>query len=228
MRAAVQSSTHSTLRSQSCTAGARTNKPLSPAPSPQGIREDAGPGWPRPAEAAEPGGVDTTRIESRQDENGLRERRPCSSVETQPHERPAVPGVLGLHRAAMRLGHLADDREPEAGAGHRARRGRAVEAIEDEGTVLVGESRPVVPHLQLAAGERDLDRAPVAAPLAGVLEQVPDGALHPVAITVDDGRLQSVGLPRDFREARARSLDGVLHDLVELELLLLDRRAGLG
>jgi hypothetical protein len=30
--------------------------PLSPAPSPQGIREDAGPGWPRPAVAAEPGG----------------------------------------------------------------------------------------------------------------------------------------------------------------------------
>src|SRR5207248_6749356 len=33
------------------------HQPLGPAPSPQGIREDAGPGWPRPAEAAEPGGV---------------------------------------------------------------------------------------------------------------------------------------------------------------------------
>jgi signal transduction histidine kinase len=33
------------------------HQPLSPAPSPQGIREDAGPGWSRPAEAAEPGGV---------------------------------------------------------------------------------------------------------------------------------------------------------------------------
>src|SRR5213075_1269987 len=30
------------------------HKPLSPAPSPQGIREDAGPGWPRPAVAGEP------------------------------------------------------------------------------------------------------------------------------------------------------------------------------
>src|SRR5581483_5545571 len=30
-------------------------EPLSPASSPQGIREDAGPGWPRPAEAGEPG-----------------------------------------------------------------------------------------------------------------------------------------------------------------------------
>jgi signal transduction histidine kinase len=34
-----------------------SHQPLSPAPSPQGIREDAGPGWPRPAEAGEPGGV---------------------------------------------------------------------------------------------------------------------------------------------------------------------------
>jgi len=33
------------------------HQPLSPAPSPQGIREDAGPGWPQPAEVAEPGGV---------------------------------------------------------------------------------------------------------------------------------------------------------------------------
>jgi signal transduction histidine kinase len=41
-----------------------SHQPLSPAPSPQGIREDAGPGWPRPAEAAEPGGVrcDANRI----------------------------------------------------------------------------------------------------------------------------------------------------------------------
>ena len=34
-----------------------SNQPLSPAPSPQGIREDTGPGWPRPAETAGPGGV---------------------------------------------------------------------------------------------------------------------------------------------------------------------------
>jgi two-component system, OmpR family, sensor kinase len=33
------------------------HQPLSPAPSPQGIREDTGPGWPRPARAGEPGGV---------------------------------------------------------------------------------------------------------------------------------------------------------------------------
>ena len=32
-------------------------QPHSPAPSPQGIREDAGPGWPRPGGDPEPGGV---------------------------------------------------------------------------------------------------------------------------------------------------------------------------
>ena len=36
---------------------AASHQPLSPAPSPQGIREDTGPGWPRLAKAAEPGGV---------------------------------------------------------------------------------------------------------------------------------------------------------------------------
>jgi signal transduction histidine kinase len=36
------------------------HQPLSPAPSPQGIREDAGPGWPRPGGEAEPGGVRCT------------------------------------------------------------------------------------------------------------------------------------------------------------------------
>ena len=49
----------------SCGAGARASphQPLSPTPSPQGIREDAGPGWPRPANAAGPGG-DRCRYES--------------------------------------------------------------------------------------------------------------------------------------------------------------------
>jgi signal transduction histidine kinase len=37
-----------------------SHQPLSPASSPQGIREDAGPGWPRPAVPAEPGGVRCT------------------------------------------------------------------------------------------------------------------------------------------------------------------------
>src|SRR5205823_1991930 len=47
-------------------------RPHDPAPSPQGIREDAGPGWPRPAVGAEPGGFDAGRIEPRADERTVR------------------------------------------------------------------------------------------------------------------------------------------------------------
>jgi len=64
----------------------------------------------------------------------------------------------------------------------------------------------VIPYPQLAAHQRDLDRAALAAPLAGVLEQVPDGALHPVAVAVDDRLLDTARLPRDPGEARARTL----------------------
>jgi len=42
-----------------------SHQPLSPTPSPQGIREDVGPGWPRLARAAEPGGVRCGPIEPR-------------------------------------------------------------------------------------------------------------------------------------------------------------------
>jgi signal transduction histidine kinase len=50
----------------------RASQPHSPAPSPQGIREDAGPGWPRPARAAGREGFDAPAIEPPQDEKGLR------------------------------------------------------------------------------------------------------------------------------------------------------------
>jgi signal transduction histidine kinase len=47
-------------------------QPHSPAPSPQGIREDAGPGWPRPALTAGREGFDAPAIEPPQDERTLR------------------------------------------------------------------------------------------------------------------------------------------------------------
>jgi two-component system, OmpR family, sensor kinase len=49
-----------------------SHQPHSPAPSPQGIREDAGPGWPRPASAAGREGFDAPVIEPPQDEKGIR------------------------------------------------------------------------------------------------------------------------------------------------------------
>src|SRR5581483_12155218 len=77
---------------------------------------------------------------------------------------------------------------------------------------------------QLAAVEDDLDRAALAAPLARVLEQIPHRALHPLRIPVDDGRLELAELPLDRRETAPRAADGLLDELVELELTLLDRR----
>jgi signal transduction histidine kinase len=48
-------------------------QPHSPAPSPQGIREDAGPGWPRPAVTAGREGFDAPAIEPPNDEKTLRD-----------------------------------------------------------------------------------------------------------------------------------------------------------
>ena len=62
------------------------------------------------------------------------------------------PGASSaVTRAAVRLGDLAHDREPEPRAGHRAGRGRAVEAVEDERPVLRRDARAVVADAQLAA-----------------------------------------------------------------------------
>src|SRR4051812_22655209 len=128
----------------------------------------------------------------------------------------------------MRLRYLADDGEPEPRARHRSRRRRAVEALEDEGPVLLVDPRAVVADGQVAARERDLDRASLAAPLAGVLEQVPDRALHPIAIAVDDGRLDDGCVPRDGRVAGPGALERVLDELVELERLAGGIRAAAG
>jgi two-component system, OmpR family, sensor kinase len=51
---------------------ASPHQPHSPAPSPQGIREDAGPGWPQPDEPPGREGFDATGIEPPHDEKTLR------------------------------------------------------------------------------------------------------------------------------------------------------------
>ena len=65
-----------------CVSDPASHQPLSPTPSPQGIREDAGPGWPRLAEAAEPGGV---RCGSNRTTKGL-----------EASKKPDSPGELGV------------------------------------------------------------------------------------------------------------------------------------
>ena len=73
------------------------------------------------------------------------------AVEAEPYDRAAVSRRSRPRPAAVRLGDLAHDREAEPRAGHRAGIGRAVEAVEDERPVLVGEPWPVIAHAQLAA-----------------------------------------------------------------------------
>src|SRR3954463_3761619 len=81
-----------------------------------------------------------------------------------PEARAAAERPLGGDRAAVRLRDLAHDREAEAGPGHAARRRRAVEAVEDEGDVLLGDPGAEVAHGHLAAGDGDLDDRAVRAP----------------------------------------------------------------
>src|SRR4051812_16467950 len=68
--------------------------------------------------------------------------RPYSQV----HHRAAAVGRLGPDLPAVRLRHLADDRQAETRPRHPARGLGAVEAVEDVRKVLRVDSRPVVAH----------------------------------------------------------------------------------
>ena len=73
--------------------------------------------------------------------------RPQSfSRQAQREERAAAGRVRRLDLAAVRLGDVPDDREPEARAGQAARGRGAVEALEDEREVSIVEAGAVVAH----------------------------------------------------------------------------------
>ena len=114
----------------------------------------------------------------------------CRSGETQSHERTAAWCLLRGHRPALGLHDLTDDREAEPRAGKRAGVCRAVESVEDSLAVLGGDTRPVIADDKLAMLEDDVDGRSFPAPLARVLEQVPDRTLEPLRISIDDGRLE--------------------------------------
>ena len=110
---------------------------------------------------------------------------------------------------------------PRPGARAAARRGSAVEAVEHERQVLVGDPGAVVADDQLAVAQRHLDRA--AAVLGGVVEQVRDGPVEPPADPLDQHRFEA------RREAHAgRVARGPLHrggdELVERQHLELGHR----
>ena len=97
----------------------------------------------------------------------------------------------------MLVGDLADDGETEARSGRAPRALGPPEAIEHEGDVLGCDARAVVAHGDLAVVHRDVDLTAGRAPLAGVVEQVADGAFDPVTGTADHAR-------REVGRSRAR------------------------
>src|SRR3954467_1045356 len=125
----------------------------------------------------------------------------------------------------MRLRDLADDREPQAGAGHRTRCRGSIETVEDVLAILFRDPGAVVPNAKLTLRERHVDARAGARPLARVLQQVPHPTpqpprdppptLEPLGNPLDR-RLFEVGVPMHAREAGSGALDGRLDELVEL------------
>ena len=66
--------------------------------------------------------------------------------------------VGGADRAAVLLGHLADDRQPETGPLLTANVGAPVEAVEDVGQVLLVDPGTVVPDSDAGRVDVDLHR----------------------------------------------------------------------
>src|SRR4030095_786363 len=87
----------------------------------------------------------------------LRVRR--GAVEPDRDPGAAALGALGDDLAAVGLGYLPDDREPEARPRHRPRRTRPVEAIEDVRQVGIVDARAVIPDLDRAVGDADVELA---------------------------------------------------------------------
>ncbi len=93
------------------------------------------------------------------------------------HQRAAAWGGLGADGPALLLDDLADDREPEPGAGAPVRVGSAVEAVEYVGEIIGGDPWAVGSDGQLAGLQARSRPARRSTVLEGVVEQVGDGAL---------------------------------------------------
>ena len=118
------------------------------------------------------------------------------------HElRAATGSVGGADAAAVLLGDLADDRQPEAGARAPARGRAAVEAVEQVREILRVDAGPVVAHAHAVHVDAHLDDAALRRVLGRVVEQVVDRAREPLARALDDGR--AAGRPRTGPPARA-------------------------
>jgi hypothetical protein len=103
----------------------------------------------------------------------------------------------------VHLGDVLDDREAEARAAHFAAAAAvdAVEALEDARDVFGGDADAVVADFDegvLAAGARgDVDLATFGGVLAGVVDEVGDGALDVVGVALErrQGRIEVESTP---------------------------------
>ena len=101
-------------------------------------------------------------------------RRRCLGEGEGEHRSP-VRGVDHRDRALVGAGGLVDDREAEARARLRARLGRAVEAGEHVGEVVLGDAGAVVADHHRRAVDGDLHRRGGLAELRRVVDEVADG-----------------------------------------------------
>jgi hypothetical protein len=95
-----------------------------------------------------------------------------------------------LDRPAVAVRYLADDGEPEAGAGHGPGQRRAVEAVEHVRQVIGRNAGAVIAHGELAGHQRDLHHSARRPELGRVVQQVPDRDLEPLGAADDLARLE--------------------------------------
>jgi lysophospholipase L1-like esterase len=100
---------------------------------------------------------------------------------------------LGPDRPAVALGYLADDGQPEAGAGDSAGLRRAVEAVEHVGQVGGRDPGSVIAHGELAGVQAHLDRGARRTEFRRVVQEVPDRGLQPLGAAADYARLKVRG-----------------------------------
>src|SRR5439155_22219464 len=97
-------------------------------------------------------------------------------------------------RAAHPLHELATDVEPEPGPGPYLRAFEAVELLEDRPLLRDRDADPVVPdfdaHTVRERGRRDGDRAAVRRVFDGVVDQVHEHLLDPVAVAERGGAVR--------------------------------------
>src|SRR5262249_51803644 len=125
-----------------------------------------------------------------------------------------------LDLTAVRVRHLADDREAEAGAWHPARRARTVEALEHVRQVLIGDPGAVVAddHLAVLYLERNL--SPGRAALAGAVEEVAHRSLDRRRDAAHHRFLQLRGEVHS-RPVPPSTFDSVRRDEIEAHVLRL-------